>query len=390
MRKAFKYRLQPSKGQRTKLLQTLELCRWVYNETLAARKNNWEQAGQTLSLYQANKLLTMWKSDHPELKGVFSQVLQNAQERVDLAFKAFFRRVKANENPGYPRFRGYGRYDSFTFKQFGFAILEAGTAPQHKLGRLSLSKIGVIKIILHRPIEGQIKTLTIQRNRVGNWYACFNCEVHSEPLPFSALAIGIDMGLESFAKFSNGQEINNPRFFRTDEKELAKVQRKLSKADAWPSTGRGTLDRAKRLKAIQHIHQRIANRRKDFAHKKSRELVNNFGFLAFEDLPIKKMIQNHFLAKSILDAAWNQLITYTAYKAENAGRVIVFVDPRNTSKQCSRCGTLVEKSLSVRVHICPVCGLVMNRDQNAAINILGLGLQSLGMALEAPAFTRGE
>ena len=384
MRRAFKYRLQPSKSQRTKLLETLELCRWVYNETLATRKNNWEQSGQTLSLYQTNKLLTLWKREHLELKGVFSQVLQNAQERVDLAFRSFFRRLKAGEKPGYPRFRAPGRYDSFTFKQFGFKLLDPDTKLQGKCNYLFLSKIGVVKIILHRPIEGQIKTLIIQRDAVGNWYACFVCEVQSKPLPFNELAIGIDMGLESFATFSNGQKIENPRFFRADEKGLVKAQRKLSTAE------KGSRERAKRRKVVQHIHQHIANRRKDFAHKRSHELVNGFGLMVFEDLHIKSMLRNQSLAKSISDAAWNQLISYTTYKAEKAGRVVLFVNPRNTSKHCSVCGTLVEKSLSVRVHECPSCGLVMDRDQNAAINILGLGLQSLGIALEAPAFMRGE
>lgn len=217
MRRTFKYRLQPSNSQRTKLMQTLELCRWVYNETLASRKDAWEQARQTLSLYETNKLLTLWKREHQELKNVFSQVLQNVQERVDLAFRAFFRRVKAEEEkPGFPRFRGSGWYDSFTFKQFGFALLDNG---------LLLSKIGTIKIILHRPMEGLVKTLTIQRDRVGNWYACFSCEVEPAHLPFNELAVGIDVGLESFAKLSNGDAIANPRFFRRDEKELAKAQR---------------------------------------------------------------------------------------------------------------------------------------------------------------------
>ncbi len=382
--KTFKYRLQPSKSQRTKLIQTLELCRWVYNETLATRKNAWEQEKKSLSLYDTNKLLTIWKQQHLELKGVFSQVLQNVQERVDLAFKAFFRRVKAGEKAGYPRFRGYGWYDSFTFKQFGFELLDTNAARQRKCNGLFLSKIGVVKIIRHRPIEGRIKTLTIQRDAVGNWYACFACEVETKPLPFSEAAVGIDMGLECFAKFSYGDGIDNPRFFRRDQKELAKAQRKLSKAE------KDTHERAKRRKAVQHIHQRIANRRRDFAHQKSHELVNTFGFMAFEDLRIKNMLRNHRLAKSISDAAWNQLIAYTTYKAENAGRVVVLVEPRDTSKKCSCCGTVVEKSLDVRVHACPECGLIMDRDQNAAINILRLGLESLGYALEAPAFRRGE
>ena len=216
---------------------------------------------------------------------------------------------------------------------------------------------------LHRPIEGRVKTLTVQRDAVGNWYACLACEVEPEPMPFNELAVGVDVGLESFATLSNGLKIENPRFFRHAEKELAKVQRLLSRAE------KGTLERAKRRKAVQHAHQRIANRRKDFAHKLSRELVNNFGMIVFEDLHINNMLQNHCLAKSIVDASWNQLIRYTTYKAENAGRRVVSVDPRNTSKQCSCCGTMVEKVLSVRVHQCPVCGLIMDRDENASHNI---------------------
>jgi putative transposase len=371
----FKYRLHPSRSQRTKLMQTLELCRSVYNETLAIRRSTWEQEHRTLSLYDTNKLLPTWKQEHPELKGVYSQVLQNVQARVDLAFKAFFCRSKAGEKPGYPRFRGVGRYDSFTFKQFGFELLGNG---------LFLSKIGVVKVVLHRPIKGRIKTLTIRRDAVGNWYACFACEVQGEHLPMSDLAIGIDMGLESFATLSNGVKVENPRFFRLDEKELVKVQRKLSQAE------KGTPERSKRRRAVQHIHRRITNRRNDFAHQLSRVWVDHFGIIAFEKLNGKNMLQNHYLAKSISDAAWNQLIQYTAYKAENAGRVVVLVDPRNTSKQCSGCGTLVEKSLTDRVHACPVCDLVMDRDENAANNILRLGLESLGVALEAPAFRRGE
>jgi len=369
MRKSFQFRLNPTHHQSTLLNQTLETCRWVYNETLATRKYAWEQEQKSVSLYDTNKFLTSWKKDKPELSQVYSQVLQNVQERVDLAFKGFFRRVKLGEKPGYPRFRGYGWYDSFTFKQYGFTLADNG---------LLLSKIGAMKIIQHRAIEGKIKTLTIRRNRVGNWYACFSCEVEPTQLPTSEKGVGVDVGLESFATLSTGEKIENPSFFRQDENELAKVQRKLSKAE------KGTPEWAKRRKAVCHIHQRIANRRKDFAHKLSRQWVNAYGIIALERLSGKGMLQNHYLAKSISDAAWNQLSLFTQYKAENAGRECVLVDPRNTSKKCSRCGTLVEKILSVRVHDCPVCGLKIDRDENAAINILALGLESLGVNRRSP------
>jgi len=367
----FKFRLAPSKAQRTKLLQTLELCRWTYNETLATRKNAWESEKKSITRFDTIKLLRTWKASKPELSQVYSQVLQEVCTRVDLAFQAYFRRVKAHaEKVGYPRFKGYGRYDSFTYPQTGFELLANG---------LRLSKIGTIKMLQHRPLAGRIKTLTIQRDAVGNWYACFACEVEPPPLPFNERAVGIDVGLTTFATLSNGVTVDNPRFFRRDEVELGRAQRRYAK-DKTP----------KRRKVIAHIHQRIANRRKDFAHKLSRELVNTYGAIFLENLSIKNMLQNHHLAKSIGDAAWRQLIQYTHYKAEWAGRVCELVDPRGTSQRCSGCGSVVQKDLSVRVHACPSCGLVLDRDLNASINIERLGLESLGFALEAPAFRHGD
>lgn len=190
-------------------------------------------------------------------------------------------------------------------------------------------------------------------------------------MPHSSEAIGIDLGLKSFATLSTGESIANPRFFRRQEKQLAKAQRKLSVAK------KGNPECKKRRKAVAHIYERIANKRRDFAHKESRKLVNRFALIVFEKLNIKGLLKNHCLAKSISDAAWNQLVNFTQYKAENAGRKCIQVNPRNTSQMCSGCGDIVEKDLSVRVHECPACGLVLDRDHNAAINILTLGLQSL-------------
>ena len=363
MRKAYRYRLYPSKSQTTLLEQTLEICRWIYNDTLALRKSAWEQEQHSISLYETNKILTQWKKERPDLNRVHSQVLQNVQMRVDLAFKAFFRRVKAGENPGYPRFKGKGRYDSITYKQSGFKL---------EGDHLHLSKIGDMRIVLHRPVEGTIKTLTIRRSATGKWYACFSVECDPSPVPQKETVVGIDVGLESFATLSNGEKIENPRFFRTDEKALAKAQRKLSKAE------KGTPERKKARKIVAHIHERIANRRLNFAHQTSRQLVNRFGTIVFEDLNITTMQKNHHLAKSIADVAWNVFITITESKAEEAGSHVIRVNPRNTSQMCSRCGMFVAKTLSDRVHSCPHCGLVMDRDQNAAINIMRLGLQSQG------------
>jgi putative transposase len=356
--------------------RTLDLCRWVYNQTLAYRKNAWEQDNKSVSKFDTYNKLPAWKVEKPELAEVHSQVLQNVQERVDLAFKAFFRRVKLGEKPGYPRFKGRGWYDSFTFPQSGFKLVS---------GKLRLSKIGDIKIKLHRPIEGKIKRLTIRRTSTGKWFACFSVEIDDPPKPpwKDGSMVGIDVGLESFATLSNGEKIDNPRFFRSEEKALAKAQKRLSKCE------KGTPERRKALKVVQRIHERIANRRYDFAHQISNQLVSKYGLIAFEDLSITNMLKNHNLAKSISDAAWRMLVTITSYKAESAGSIVVLVDPRNTSQLCSRCGLKVNKSLSDRVHECPQCGLVMDRDENAAINILRLGLQSLPKA-SSPALQGGE
>jgi putative transposase len=376
-KKTYKFRIFPSKEQVRVLNETLDLCRWTYNQTLAYRKNLWETEKKNTSKYDSHYLLPIWKQEKPELKNVFSQVLQNVQERVDLAFQAFFRRVKAHENPGYPRFKGRGWYDSFTYPQGGFGL------KNDKI--LWLSKIGEIKIKLHRKIEGAIKRLTVNRSIRGKWYVSFSTEQPLElKLSQSDLVTGVDLGLTNFATFSDGNKIENPRFFRTEEKILSKAQ---SKRDKLP---KGSLERNKVTKVVQRIHERITNKRLNFAHQLSHDLVEKYGVLCFEDLNIKSMLAEapRGLAKSISDASWNILVRLTQYKAESAGSVVVLVDPKNTSQMCSRCGVIVPKDLSVRVHKC-TCGLEMDRDQNAALNILRLGLQSLGQikrVVEAPLF----
>jgi putative transposase len=362
--KTFKYRLFPTKAQSTILNHTLELCRWVYNKTLEIRKGAWEQSQESLSLFDTNKLLTVWKTDKPELKTVHSQVLQNVQERVDLAFKAFFRRVKSSDTPGYPRFKGFGRYNSFTFKQSGFKLNDT----------LFASKVGDIKIGIHRPIESSIKTLTISRNSVGNWYACFSCETVLHPLQPSLEIVGVDLGLSTFATMSNGETIERQRWMKQDEKQLKRVQRKIQALE------RGTPARNKAIKALNHIHTRIKNRRDNFSHQESRKLVNRYGLIVFEKLSIGSMQADghRSINRSIIDVAWNRFVTRTAAKAEEAGRGIVLVDPRGTTQECSGCGEAVPKDMSVRVHDCPHCGLKACRDLNAARNILSRGLTRLG------------
>jgi len=372
VKKAYKFRIYPTKKQVSACNQTLSICHELYNSALMERRDAYRIAGISITYQLQQNQLPDIKKTRVDLKSVHSQVLQDVLKRLDNGMKAFFSRVKTGEKPGFPRFRSRSRYDSFTYSQSGFEI---------KGDRLALSKIGHVKIRLHRAIEGSIKTCTIRRTATGKWFACFSCEVEVEALMLpqsanaSAEAVGSDAGLHSFSTLSTGEKIDNPRFFREEEKELAKVQRKLSK------TERKSKERSERKKIVARVHERIANKRHDFAHQESRKVVNKYGIICVEDLQILNMMKNHCLAKSIADAAWRMYFQCLAYKAGWAGRQMVKVDPRNTSRDCHRCGhRRADLRLSDRVYECtnPECLLVMDRDWNAALNVLALGLQCVG------------
>jgi putative transposase len=366
--KTFKFRIYPTSKQKKSLQKYLDGCRWVYNKTLETRKKSWEDEKKSLSLYDTQKFIPEWKEIKPELENIQVHVLRDAQSRLDKAFKAFFRRIEkrteSNNKPGYPRFQGYDRYDSFTFPDGGFKIKDKF---------LKMSRIGAIRIKQHRPIEGKIKALTIRRDSTGKWFACFVCEVENNFLTKLDKFIGVDVGLINFATFSDDEKIPNPRFFKESEKKLAKYQSKFNK------TKKGSFKRKKLKRIVSKIYSKVVNKRTDFAHKLSRRIVNENQIIVFEKLNIEQMQQGTFksIRKSISNVAWNQFVNMTTYKAEYAGRQTIFINPRNTSKMCSRCGQIVDKDLSVRTHSCPHCGLVLDRDHNAAINILRLGMQSL-------------
>jgi len=395
----------PTKAQEHRLEQTLETCRLVYNSLLNWRKHDYEVLGKSPSWYDQKKGITAWKhkvSDgketHPELSQVHSQVLQDVSVRVDLAFKAFFRRVKNGETPavgrlhpvrnGFPRIKGDG-YDSFCFPGTGYAVVNGG---------LRLSKItrpnSTIKMRLHRPLVGKVKTCCI--HRVGRkWFVCFSVEQDDDFLPKSKDAIGLDAGLNAFLALSNGEFVDNPRFFRKDEKALAKAGRKQAK------TKQRSRARRKANKVLSRIHERIRNRRHDFVHQTARRIVNRFGVIAVEKLNVKNMLGNHCLAKSISDASWSMFRSVLTHKAESAGREIVAVNPAYTSQDCHACGYRAKKKLSERWHFCPNCSASLDRDTNAAINILNLALSQRinnqsgitdcqGKPVEAPNFKAGE
>jgi putative transposase len=309
------------------------------------------------------------KIERPSLNQVHSQVLQNVIDRLDKAFQAFFRRCKTGEKPGFPRFRGMHRYNSFCYPQSGFSL---------EKNQLKLSKVGAIRVKMHRTMIGEIKTCTLRKNASGDWDVSFSCEVEVKPQPSQQESIGIDVGLTHFAVFSNGQKISNPRFFRKGEKNLAKAQRGLAKLK------RFSKERRIKGKAIAKIHAKIANQRKDFCHKESKKIIDRYQAICIEDLNIKNMVKESSFAKSIMDASWNQFCQFLTYKAAEAGRKLGLVNPAYTTQTCSQCGHRERKELWERKHCCVECGYTTGRDHNAAQNILALGIDGLGEIPRSP------
>ena len=381
-RKAFQYRLYPTKQQEQHLLFVLRRCRELYNSALEERRAHYQMRHTGLGYPRQAAELAEIKAAFPAYLDIYSQVLQDVLRRVDKGFVAFFRRVAHGETPGYPRFKSTSRYRSFTYPQSGFAL--AGD-------RLTLSKIGDLKVRLHRPMVGQVKTCTIKRD-VNHWYVTFSCEVEENPLPPSEEMVGIDLGLLHFATLSTGETIENPRHYRRGLKRI-----KLLSAIK-DHRKKGSHRRKRAAIALAKAHRKVRNQRKDFQHKAARALVNRFGTLVFEDLQILNMsaapdpkpdpdnegayFPNGASAKaglnqSIFDAGWGQFQQFCVAKAESAGRRVLLVDPRSTSQRCSGCGAIVKKERDERWHSCP-CGTELDRDHNAAINILLAGKQPTG------------
>jgi len=355
--RAFQYRLYPTKAQEQALQVQVEGSRHVYNMALEERKLAWELEGKSIGKREGYLLAKQYKKTFPQSKLVHSHVLQVAIEDLDRAFQAFFRRVKAGEEPGYPRFKSYKRWRSIGFKQYrnGFQVDNR---------RLKVSGVGRIRVRWHRPYQGKIKTCRIVR-KAGRWYVSLMCEV-SEPmlLPKTGREIGIDMGIKALITTSDGEQVNNPRWYREAQAELRRKQRKLARAK------RGSHQRKKKLMAVQRQYEHVKNQRKDFFNKLVYELVQNFDVIAIEDLKVKNMVQNRHLSKSILDAGWGYFKQQLLDKAVDAGREVVLVDPANTSKTCSNCGALFEGLTLAHRWVECECGLSLDRDHNAAINVL--------------------
>jgi len=372
MVKTYQYRIYPTKAQTQTLETQLDACRNIYNQALAWRKNTYEQKGGSVSYVQQANALTPLRGGSTFWSSLHSDVLQDTLRRLDKGFKAFFRRIKAGENPGYPRFKGQGRYRSMTFSHLAKTLIRGIGG---RMARLVVPKMGEVKICYHRPLpNGNIKTLTVQRKASG-WYANITVEVDDVPKAAIETAVGVDVGLESFLTTSDGEKVSNPRHWRQAEKKLKRKQRRVSRRN------KGSNRRRKFVHELAKQHEHVANQRKDFHGKTAHRLYSEYDAVVVEDLQITNMVKNHHLAKSISDAAWGTFISTLASKAENAGLHLLCVPPHGTSQICSGCGEKVIKSLAVRIHRCNSCGLVLDRDHNAAINILRVASTLRGGAL---------
>ena len=428
--KAYKYEMETTKNQEVKLNQTLGTCRHLYNDSLSERKKGYENGGWNVQYNDQQNYLPILRNKKDEtgkyLQEVYAQVLQDVMRRVDTSYKNFFRRIKNNKNNGndgkkekvgFPRFKGYGRYDSFTFPQYGNGadIRIYKNKNKNSKHTIRLSKIGEIKYISHREIGEfknretkkiekipyQIKTITIKKE-VDKWFVVATVdtfvEIINPTIPnqitsieeLNSKCVGIDMGLFNLASISTRNNIEPQKYLRKSEKRLAKEQRKLSKKQKYEKIveinkliSKGlkidneierkkikvnSKNREKQIIKVKKVHRKIVNQRRNFNHEVSRTLTDNFDLIVFEKLNIQKMMQNHHYAKSIADASWYQIQMFTKYKAEWAGKMVDFVDPKDTTKQCSKCGKINDMPIWKRTMECS-CGNIEDRDIDASFVI---------------------
>ena len=378
-RKAFKEKLMPTPVQERALEHVLHHCRILYNAALEQRIYVYKQRGIAVLGYDQGRELKLIRSDLAEYAIISAHVLYDVIVRLERTYQAFFKRIARGEKPGFPRFKGAGRYNSFTYKEYGNSV-------RLKNGRLVLYKIGNIAVRWSRPVEGVIKTVTISKEPDG-WYVCFSCvDAPSKPLPLTGKATGIDLGVKVFLVTADGLVIGNPRHEDRMNREVTKARRRVSRRK------KGSHRCKKAGQLLARKLQRLRRQRKDFHYKTALTLVREYDVIYHEAIQPANLTHrpapipdNHggylrngaaykaTLNRLILDAAWSQFLTILAFKAAWAGKRVEAVPPAYTSQDCSGCGKRVPKTLRDRTHSCPECGLVLDRDENAARNIQRAG-----------------
>jgi putative transposase len=384
VRISYQYKIKPTKEQAEKIDKTLEMLRYQYNYLLAQRFDWYEQNRSPINrcsifvchlpelkeqpnYYNQKASLTQLKKDRPWYKEIHSQVLQEVAKKVELAFDRWLKGDSNSKKSGRPRFKSTGQYKTFTFPQF----------KQHHFvnNKITLSKIGDVKVIVHRQVPDgfQIKTVSVTKKADG-YYVTLSLDDKTVPTikpDFNANNIvGIDVGLIDFIVTSDGERIAAPKFLRQAERKLKSAQRRVSRRK------RGSNRRKKAIKKLGILHKKVVDTRKDFQFKTANNLLKKYDVVAVEKLNIKGLAKTR-LAKSINDAGWGQFITILSNKAENAGLKVIAVNPNGTSQECSNCGHKVKKPLSERTHNCPSCKVSLCRDLNAAINIKARGTHAL-------------
>lgn len=367
MLRTFKYRLWTTRNQERELGIMLESHRRLYNACLEQRKTAFESEARSVRYTEQSAWFKEERSANPYFARLNFSSAQATMRRLDKAFRSFFRRVKAGEKAGYPRFKSVDRFNSIEFPSHGDGIRFHGE-------RLRVQHVGMVRVKLHRPLpEGaDIRTLTVTRE-AGRWFIEVCCRMAEVAIAPSGLpAAGIDVGIEHFLTTSEGEHIANPTYLRKELPALRRAQRSVCRKK------KGGNNRRKARKKVSRLHARVRNKRSDHRHKVALSLTRRYGVIAAESLNIRGMVRNRRVSRAIIDVAWGGFIATLKHKAESAGARVIEVNPAGTSQQCSACGEIVPKKLPERWHRCTHCGLVLHRDVNAARNILMRAFASPG------------
>lgn len=358
MLRTYRYRLYPTKEQQAALAEILCLACWLYNRAIDYRRKRWGESRHSVSYYEQASMWRDWRNEEPEenrLRLLNMSAGQQVLRRLESVYRQFLKGER-----GYPRFKKSSRFNSVNYKP--------GDGAQVKANRLYVQNVGLIKVRLHRELpEGKLKNIVVLRKPSG-WFVLLQIDLPEQAIEKSDnLPVGVDMGITHALALSDGTLFDSPKSLKASLRKLRVLQRSISRKK------KGSKNRRKAVKKVARLHEHIANQRSDWWHKTTRQLVDTYGIVVLEDLSLKFMLQNGHLSRAAHDFGLGMFRTLLDYKAINAGVEMVTVNPRNTSQVCWGCGSIVLKDSSVRLHVCHDCGLILDRDVNAAKNVLRLG-----------------